>query len=186
MPVVKLVWDKFFGWPGAAAVALAVSCCYFGLVKRSTIRANRLRFVRDRRVGRSVLANVVPIVLFTFIAQAAPAPAEAAVLGLNGPIAFESDRDGNSEIYVMNADGTNQTNLTHNPAPDFEPVFSPDGTRIAFSSYRDGNPEIYVMRADGTNQTRLTNSGYDVQPVFSPTVPASPSKAVMTGALRSM
>jgi Tol biopolymer transport system component len=80
--------------------------------------------------------------------------------GEDGKIAFSSDRDGNREIYVMNAqDGSNQTNLTIDPAFDFDPSWSPDGTKIAFSSDRDGNTEIYVMNAqDGSNQTRLTDN----------------------------
>jgi dipeptidyl aminopeptidase/acylaminoacyl peptidase len=57
-----------------------------------------------------------------------------------------------SEIYVMNSDGTNQTRLTNNSATDYEPTFSPDGSKIAFTSNRDGNDEIYVMNSDGTNQ----------------------------------
>ncbi len=47
-------------------------------------------------------------------------------------IAFHSNRDGNSEIYVMNADGTNPTRLTDNPAEDILPAWSPDGRKIAF------------------------------------------------------
>ncbi|MCH8275629.1 MAG: PD40 domain-containing protein, partial [Armatimonadetes bacterium] len=60
-------------------------------------------------------------------------------------IAFSSKRDGNSEIYIMNADGTGLTNLTNIAAFDWAPAFSPDGSKVAFSSYRDGNWEIYVM-----------------------------------------
>ncbi len=83
-------------------------------------------------------------------------------------IAFSSDRDGNFEIYVMNADGSNPVRLTNHPAGDFEPSFSPDGSKIVFSSQRDGNSEIYVMNSDGTNQTRLTNnSANDFDPAFS-------------------
>ncbi|MFL6523865.1 MAG: TolB family protein [Nitrososphaera sp.] len=75
-------------------------------------------------------------------------------------LAFTSDRDGNHEIYVMNAqDGSNQTNLTMNPAFDFDPSWSPDGTKLAFTSDKGGNTEIYVMNAqDGSNQTRLTDN----------------------------
>ena len=84
-------------------------------------------------------------------------------------IAFESERDGNREIYVMNTDGTSQTRLTNNPAWDTSPVWSPDGTKIAFYSDSDGNYEIYVMNADGTSPTRLTNNpAWDADPVWSP------------------
>ena len=84
-------------------------------------------------------------------------------------IAFESNRDGNFEIYVMDADGGNQTRLTDSGIADVGPSWSPDGTRIAFFSGRDGNWEIYVMDADGGNQTRLTDSpAWDQGPAWSP------------------
>jgi len=95
--------------------------------------------------------------------------ARAAFPGLNGKIAFESKRDVNSEVYIMNSDGSGQMNLTNNLAEDIDPTFSPDGMKIAFASNRDGNNEIYIMNPDGTNQTRLTNnSADDLQPSFSP------------------
>src|SRR5438105_15897974 len=62
-----------------------------------------------------------------------------------GQIAFSTDRDGNPEIYVMNADGAGVRNLTNNPTFDFELAWSPDGTKIAFSSGRDGDTEIYQI-----------------------------------------
>ena len=73
-------------------------------------------------------------------------------------IAFTSNRDGNPEIYTMNADGADVKRLTNNPERDVSPSWSPDGHRIAFVSYRDGVGEVYVMNADGTNLHRLTNS----------------------------
>ena len=86
-----------------------------------------------------------------------------------GKIVFVSDRDGNFEIYVMDADGSNQTRLTNNSDVDKHPKWSPDGSRIAFESVRDGNPEIYVMDADGSNQTRLTNDSIEsTDPAWSP------------------
>ena len=75
----------------------------------------------------------------------------------NGEIAFHSERDGNFEIYKMNADGSGETLLSNHPAADRYPIFfSPDGRKIAFQSNRDGNYEIYIMNSDGTEQTRLT------------------------------
>ncbi len=65
-------------------------------------------------------------------------------------IAFGSSRDGNEEIYVMDADGSDPGRLTDAPGADANPAWSPQGDRIAFESNRDGNPEVYVMNADGS------------------------------------
>lgn len=98
-------------------------------------------------------------------------------------IAFTSDRDGNWEIYVMNADGSGQTNLTKNAADDTYPTWSPDGKKIAFNTLRDGNYEIYVMSADGSGQTRLTNNGKgDFHPSWGPFL----KKRVLVGTGGSM
>jgi Tol biopolymer transport system component len=72
-------------------------------------------------------------------------------------IVFTSERDGDREVYVMNADGSNQTRLTTSPGFDENPSWSPDGSEIAFDTNRDGNLEIYAMNADGSNPHRVTN-----------------------------
>lgn len=103
-------------------------------------------------------------------------------------IAFMSDRIPDTtftarfQIYVMNSDGSNVSQLTFpDPARDpitnhvidttsnLHPAWSPDGTKIAFVSTRDTNPQIYVMEPNGTNVVRLTHSsGVDAQPAWSP------------------
>ena len=84
-------------------------------------------------------------------------------------IAFVSTRDGNSEIYVMDADGNNQIRLTNHPERDYQPSWSPDGGRIVFSSNRNGgNSQIYVMDSNGKNVRRLTAGISDGQPAWSP------------------
>ncbi len=72
-------------------------------------------------------------------------------------IVFSHQRFDNYEIYVMDADGGNQENLSNHPVDDFEPDWSPDGTKIAFVSNRSGGTQIHVMEADGKKPIRLTD-----------------------------
>ena len=91
-------------------------------------------------------------------------------------IAFSSNRDGDPEIYVMDPDGGNVRQITHNEGPcdhvcsdeDSQPAWSPYGTRIAFTSNRDDNVNIYVVNADGSGVERLTFGFGAFSPVWSP------------------
>jgi TolB protein len=84
-------------------------------------------------------------------------------------IVFYSERDGNGEIYTMNADGSAVRRLTHHPADEGYPSWSPDGRTILFDSDRDGGFDIYAMDADGSNVRRLTtHPARDVAASWSP------------------
>jgi Tol biopolymer transport system component len=84
-------------------------------------------------------------------------------------IAFASFRQGDSEIFVMNANGTQIQELTFRPSSDDDPAWSPDGRFIAFEGFENGNYDIWIMRADGRDQRRLTTStAWDTDPAFSP------------------
>jgi len=72
-------------------------------------------------------------------------------------IVFDSARDGDEEIYVMNPDGSDPQRLTNSKGPDRHPAWSPDRKTIAFTSGRDGKAAIFAMDADGSNVRRLTN-----------------------------
>jgi TolB protein len=119
---------------------------------------------------KAFLNSSVMLALMTGLWLIPVSPSFAAFPGANGMIAFTSDRDGDFEIYVMNPDGSAQTNLTNNPASDSNPVWSPDGTKIAFQSNRTVTTDVYVMDAHGTVLRNLTNSNPNscYEPTWSP------------------
>lgn len=125
-------------------------------------------FKHVRLIRRTVL--VITAMFSVLLVYAGAALAQTST---NGKIAFSAYQDGNYEIYTMDQDGLNRTNITQDSAFDNDPAFSPDGKKIAFTrehgAHPGANPEIYVMNSDGSNQTRLTNnSAPDGEPLFSP------------------
>ena len=106
-----------------------------------------------------VVSRILPVTLLTL--PLANCSGETSGSPVEEIIAFTSDRDGNLEIYVMKADGSDQVNLTNNPGLDWYPDVSPDGTKVLFGSYRnpsdDDDEDIFVMNTDGTDVTNLTN-----------------------------
>jgi Tol biopolymer transport system component len=145
-----------------------------GAYERIVERKIRRQIYRRLEVAALVIVVVAGTVGGSFVLFSAFRPGNrpvsvAAPLADNGLIAFVSNRDGNPDVYVMNHDGSQATNLTHDPADDHAPAFSPDGSKIAFVSDRDGNPDIYVMNADGTDVRRVVSlPGYDDSPSWSP------------------
>ena len=94
--------------------------------------------------------------------------------GLQSPVLPEGrgGRAGNVHIFAMNADGTEQTQLTRTPTYDFEPVWSPNGKHIAYMRFPEtccGHSTIFSMNADGTGNTQLTDGrSEDWYPIWSP------------------
>jgi TolB protein len=79
-------------------------------------------------------------------------------------IVYSSNADGDDEIYLIDPNTKDITQLTHNTYRDIHPDWSPDGRSIVFASNRDtGNDEfqIYIMRSDGSEVRRITNNSYD-------------------------
>ncbi|MEJ2205748.1 MAG: protein kinase [Gemmatimonadota bacterium] len=71
-------------------------------------------------------------------------------------LVFDSDRNGNSDIYKMRVGTTEPVQLTIDPAGDYSPAWSSDGRRVLFHSLRFGNRDLFTVEADGTGLTRRT------------------------------
>ena len=100
-----------------------------------------IRFFLFFGVSLVVLLSVIPV---------------SAQMPATDKIVFVSNRDGNSEIYIMNPDGSGQLNLTHHRGNDYSPVWSPTGKQILFASDRAGKiSDLYVMDADGDGVRRV-------------------------------
>src|SRR5439155_14326836 len=84
-------------------------------------------------------------------------------------IAYVSQRDGNAEIYVMNADGTGATRVTNDLQADGRPSFTPDGQALVFHSARTaGKQQIWAVNLDGTGLVQLTRDSINFAPAVSP------------------
>ena len=111
--------------------------------RRFGIRSRRLAVLAAAAVGALALAgcgSTEPVVVF-----------------------FQSDRDGNWEIYSVSTDGTTETgptelaNITNNAADDFFPAASYEGDRVAFIRSTDSGHDIWTVDPDGANPVNVTN-----------------------------
>ena len=144
-------------------------------------RLSRMRYVM-RTGGVCILLLGFALNLAYAEQQSAVSPDDVVSSSLpRYSVAFQSNRDGNNEIYVMDPDGTNPTRLTFDPRDDRQPDLSPNGKQIVFASNRitDTNPEgdfeIFVMNSDRSELRQLTlnaaanpNNADDEWPRWSP------------------
>jgi Tol biopolymer transport system component len=125
---------------------------------------------RDRM--RLPIRIALPVALTAALLAVVPlAPAEATFPGSNGLIVWSKvflTRD--AELFVMNPDGSNQVQLSHNHQVDFDPAWSADGTLVAFTSCTGDDCDVWVMNSDGTGEHNVSNdpTGPDIQPGWSP------------------
>lgn len=146
------------GWALTAATAAAPA-------------GSRIAFEGDRFGGWG-LAAMAPDGSGLVNLNAPPGAADASWSPNGQQVAFEADPlgDGNLEIFIMNADGSNVRQLTDSPERDYWPDWFPSGRQLAFTSERTGVPNVYVMNVDGTDQRALTSDALfgNLEPDVSP------------------
>ena len=108
------------------------------------------------KIAKTLLITLTGVVMTD--ARAYPQDPKQAAPG-HQRILFDSDRDGNPGIYVMDLDGSNPQRLTDGNGSAEGPAWSPDRKKIAFSSVREEHQEIYIMDPDGSNPQQLTRTG---------------------------
>lgn len=124
------------------------------------------------RAHRTALGFMLAATLGLAPLLASAGPALATFPGHNGliawshPVGFFHD----SEIFVMNPDGSDKRPLTDNSSNDADPAWSPDGSQVVFESVTGNAFNLYLINADGTNERRISFSTHrtDVQPAWSP------------------
>lgn len=123
-----------------------------------------------RRFFVSAIAGAaLAIAVFTHATVAPVDDASARPAQAGSLVAFQSDRDGDSEIWVVSDNGSGLRRLTNNKDADATPAWTPDGESIIFASSRRGNWDLWRMDADGGNPVQLTfTKGDEFDPVVSP------------------
>jgi dipeptidyl aminopeptidase/acylaminoacyl peptidase len=115
-----------------------------------------------------IVGSMFTLLAFAAVLQAPPSPppTEAAFPGANGKILFTRLEPGPPGIYLMDADGANQSRISTSLAVDQHPAWSPDGSQIAFSR----NGDIWTMDADGTDQSNVTDTPFvhETEPSWAP------------------
>jgi Tol biopolymer transport system component len=85
----------------------------------------------------------------------------------DGRIVYAATTSGNSDIWIMNADGSNRVQVTNAPGEDVQPLVTPDGAAVVFGSEREGARTLWRMNIDGSVQQRLGAGPVGYRPVLS-------------------
>jgi len=121
---------------------------------------------------------LLPILALSSFAQSKPGLAYQLTHSVNDDpfpspdgkrLVYDSIVEGKYQLFIMDIDGKNQRQITHDPAGHETPSWSPDGSKIAFVSDSNGHSVIYVMNADGSGEERLTDANSEsIHPTWSP------------------
>jgi CHAT domain/WD40-like Beta Propeller Repeat len=154
----------------AVIVAIVAGILIWGpeeAVKR--IGEDQLVFLRQGDGANLDLQTMNPDGSETTIAEDVATDRRPSVSPDRTELVLDGTHEGNADLFLINADGTELRRLTDHPADDTAPTWSPDGEQIVFQSDRDGDLDLYLMEPDNGPPTQLTNDpGEDAAPAWSP------------------
>jgi WD40-like Beta Propeller Repeat len=165
-PVGAAFYGTVGGLAAVAIVAIAATAGYGGLPSTGpeTPLAQRLDGTVVFPMGGDLFQVGVPGQARLFLDDAANPAASR-----RGGLAFQSDREGDAEVWLSSGDGFSATRLTDTDGSSSEPALSPDEGFVAFSSTRNGDADLYVLRLRDRRLTRLTSDSLDDEwPSWSP------------------
>ncbi len=120
-------------------------------------------------IHRITKPSLIAVALLVSLCLLVIAPQKIRADSSEGSIVFNSNRDNNNEIHTMDADGSNQINLTNSSDNESDPSVSSDSSKIAYVSNAGGSHNIHTMDIDGSNRVKITNNPeLDFEPAWSP------------------
>ena len=133
----------------------------------SSLVPNQVQAVQSGQNGKILYARTIASEVILYSAREDGSDAQQISAGpldisqgkwsqANKQFLFQSNRDGNNEIFKMNADGSNQVQLTNTSGINGQGTWSPDSSKVGFYSDNSGNNDIYTMNPDGTGLTNIT------------------------------
>jgi serine/threonine protein kinase/Tol biopolymer transport system component len=135
-----------------------------------SVTADATRLV-TAQLDQITAAWVGPLSDMEQVRQIVP-PASEGIIGMSwtpgGKLVYFYDGLANTDIWIMDADGSNKKQLTSNAGRNSWPQVSPDGSRIVFTSSRSGTTNVWIMGIDGSNPKQLTDQIRNENATFSP------------------